>query len=239
MTFEQIYSSSRANLYTVTAANGRRLLLECGVRWPVLLNALHYDLDNIDGCLLTHEHADHSKAVKEVMRAGIDVYASVGTFESLVIIDDTRRALVVMGNAIFHVSNSFDVACFRINHDAQDPHGYIVHERGTEEHLFFVPDSSHIKQRFNIKFSIIAIECSYDLHILQHRVDTQDINESLAKRLLQSHMEKQTTMKYLAEFCDLYKCRQIHLLHMSADNIDKQQTKKDFEKKFFIETVIK
>lgn len=235
MKFEQHYSSSMGNLYTVTAVNGRRLLLECGVRWPVLLAALHYDLDGIDGCLLTHEHQDHSKSVSEVMRAGINVYASAGTFGVI----DSRRALVVMGKVCFDVGNSFEVISFPIIHDAADPHGYIVHEIDTEEYLFFVPDSSHIKQRFNIKFSIIAIDCSYDLKILEHRVDTQDINEALAKRLLMSHMEKQVAMKYLAEFCDLSKCRQINLLHMSSDNIDKQATKKDFEKMFFIETVIK
>ena len=238
MTFEQYYSSCMINLYAVTADNGRRLMLVCGVRWPLLQKALGYDLSNIDGCLLTHEHADHSKAVKEVMRAGIDVYSSAGTFEALGLIE-RRRALVVMGDVRFDVGGSFMIACFRINHDANDPHGYIVHEKETEDYLFFVPDSSHIKQRFNIRFSIIAIECSYDIKILERRVNEQDINEELAKRLLKSHMEKQTTMKYLAEFCNLYKCQEIHLLHMSADNIDKQATKLEFEKKFFIETVIK
>jgi len=172
------------------------------------------------------------------MKAGIDVYSSAGTFDALGVIN-SRRALVVMGSVRFGVADSFEVACFRINHDGQDPHGYMIHEKGVDETLLFIPDSGFIKQRFNIKFSIIAIECSYDINLLQGRVDAKNINETLAKRLLASHAEKQTTMKYLAEFCDLSNCRQIHLLHMSADNIDKQATKKEFEKRFFIETVIK
>ena len=237
MTFEQHYSSSRANLYTVTAANGRRLLLECGVRWPVLLEALDYDLSNINFCLLTHEHLDHSKSVNDVMRAGIDVYSSAGTFD-VVGIKNHRRGKVITAYA--GVTNKhFDCYAFPIIHDAKEPFGYIVREVSTNEYLFFCPDSGFIKQRFGLKFSIIAIECSYDINILQNRVDTQDINEALAKRLLDSHAEKQTTMNYLAEFCDLSKCRQIHLLHMSGDTIDKKQTKKEFEKRFFIETVIK
>lgn len=236
MTFTQLFSSSFGNLYTVTAANGRRLLLECGVAWPKMQKALDYDLSNIDACLLTHEHADHSKAVKDVMRAGIDVYASEGTFDALGIID-SRKAMVVMGDIRFDAGYGFEVICFRINHDAQDPHGYIVREAGTSEYILFVPDASHINQRFDIKFSIIAIGCNYDIKILQHRVDTQDINESLAKRLLTSHMEKQETMRYLSEFCDLSRCREIHLLHMG--NIDKQQAKADFEKRFFVDVRIK
>lgn len=240
MRFKQHYSSSRANLYTVTAANGRRLMLECGVRWPMLLAALHYDLDGIDCCFLTHEHLDHSKAVQQVMRAGIDVYASEGTFKA---IEESlhleRRAKSVPHGYSYDiiVFGSFHIFPFDIIHDAAEPLGYIVSNEG--EYLLFCPDSGYIKQRFNVKFNIIALECSYDIEILQHRVDTNDINESLAKRLLNSHAEKQTTMNYLSEFCDLSKCRQIHLLHMSADNIDKQATKLEFEKRFFIETIIK
>lgn len=236
MIFQQYYSSSRANLYTVTATNGRRLLLECGVRWPLLQKALSYDLSNIDGCLLTHEHADHSKAVKEVMRAGIDVYSSAGTFGALGI-EKNRRAKAIPAYA--GITNKFfDSYAFPIIHDAAEPFGYIVREVSTNEYLLFVPDSGFIKQRFNIPFTIIALECSYDIKILEHRVDTNDINETLAKRLLNSHAEKQTTMNYLAEFCDLSKCQSIHLLHLSRGNIDAEKTRKEVEDKFFIKTVI-
>jgi hypothetical protein len=54
--FETFYSSSRANLYTVTAADGRRLMLECGIRWQLLQKALNHRLDNLEACLISHEH---------------------------------------------------------------------------------------------------------------------------------------------------------------------------------------
>lgn len=239
MKFEQIYSSSMGNLYTVTAANGRRLLLECGVSWTAILKALDYELDNIDGCLLTHEHLDHSKAVKEVMRAGIDVYASEGTFRA---IEDSlyleRRAKSVPHGYSYDiiVVGSFHIFPFDIIHDAAEPLGYVVFNEG--EYLLFCPDSGYVKQQFNVKFTIIALECSYDIKILENRVDTQDINETLAKRLLESHASKQTTMNYLAEFCDLSRCQAIHLLHLSRGNIDAEKTRKEVEDKFFIKTVI-
>lgn len=237
MKFKQHYSSSRGNLYTVTATNGRRLLLECGVRWPMILEALNYDLDNIDACLLTHEHQDHSKAVKEVMRAGIDIYASEGTFGALGI-ERARRAKQI--DAYAGMTNKhFDNYAFPIIHDATEPFGYIVREVSTNEYLFFCPDSGYVKQRFAIPFTIIAIECSYDIDILQKRVDTGDINETLAKRLLESHAEKQTTMNYISEYCDTSKLREIHLLHTSGDNLDKPATKKEFEQRFFVEVIIK
>ncbi len=235
MRFEQLYSSSDGNLYTLTAGNGKRLLLECGVPWRKLQKALDYNLRDIEGCLITHEHQDHSKAVKEVMNAGINVFASAGTFEALGI-KEGRRAEVIENKMMVEM-NWFGFYVITLNHDASEPLGFIIKCDYPGEYLLFAPDTSFIKQRFDLQFNIIAIECSYDIHILQDRVDRKDINETLAKRLLESHMEKQVTMKYLAEFCDLSKCREIHLLHMSRDNIDKEQTVKEFEERFFIKTI--
>ena len=49
-------SSSSGNLYCVTAANGKRILIECGVAWKKLQKALGYKLNNVEACLISHEH---------------------------------------------------------------------------------------------------------------------------------------------------------------------------------------
>lgn len=235
MQFDQLYSSSSGNLYMVTAANGKRLMIECGVTWYKLQQALNYDLSGIVGCLCSHEHKDHSKAVKDVMQAGIDVFTSEATFESQHLLRH-RRAKVVKDKTVISFGTNFQVRVFSINHDAAEPLGFVI--KCDNECLLFATDTSHINQRFKWPFNIIAIECSYDKDILMKRVEAGDINEEVAKRLLTSHMEKREAMRYLDQFCNLSKCREIHLLHMSGDNIDKAQAKKDFEKKFLIETRI-
>lgn len=239
MKFEQLYSSSSSNLYTVIAASGKRLLLECGLPWKKLVNALNYDFNGICGCLLTHEHKDHSKSVLDVMKAGIDVYASEGTFIGCGIDNNQRRARKIENRSTFTLEDTFDVFAFDLRHDSAEPLGFVVHDIGTDENLLFAPDTAYIRQRFSrIRFNIIAIECSYDKEILLQRVETKDINETVAKRLLDSHQEKRVAMRYIEKFCNRSRCREIHLLHMSGDNLDKKQTKKDFEERFFIETVI-
>lgn len=125
---------------------------------------------------------------------------------------------------------------FALQHDADEPLGFVIHCDG--EDLLFAPDTMLIKARFGCAFSIIAIECSYDKEILKTRVETGDINEALAKRLLTSHQERQVAMDYISKFCNLSKCREIQLLHLSNDNIDKEKTRKEFQNKFFVKVVI-
>ena len=240
MKFTQHYSSSSSNFYTVEAANGKRLLIECGARWPLMQDALGYRLDNVVGCLLTHEHKDHSKSVSNTLKAGIDVYASPGTWRMLEA-KNHRRAVILGERETWYTpvngNGDFQFMPFQTHHDAEDPLGFVV--KCNREHLLFATDTSHITQRFNVAFDIIAIECSYDRAILQERVDTGTINESLAKRLLTSHLERKETLRYLKEFCDLSKCREIHLLHMSSDNIDAESARKEIENELFIKTIIK
>lgn len=248
MTFTQLFSNSDGNAYIVTANNGKRLLIECGVSWPRLQKALGYDLDGIVACILSHSHKDHSKAVKDVLRAGIDVYASQGTFDALGLTNE-RRANVVANKQVVRDLGPFEVFPFDTEHDAPEPLGFVVREKSgaytyaivrmpLDEHLLFVTDTFHIKQKFKIPFNIIAIECSYNGEYLKKRVDNNDINEHLAKRLLESHMELETTMSYLTECCNLSKCQQLHLIHLSQDNIEAEKVRARFEKELFIETII-
>jgi len=237
MTFDSYYSSSMGNLYTVTAANGKRLLIECGVPWAKLEKALGFNLRGIEACLLTHEHNDHSKAFKNVMQAGINIFASAGTWEALSngLQRVWRRARIVANESIVH-TESFDILAFKVVHDAAEPLGYVVREKATEELLLFVTDTALLEQRFIYQFSIIAIGCSYDNDILAERVERNEINETLAKRLLTSHPEKSWVIRYLKDYCDLSKCREIILLHCSGENLDRQAACKEIEGKLLIKT---
>ncbi len=234
MKFTQYHSSSSGNLYTVTANNGQILLIECGVRWKEIVRSLNHDLSNISGCLLSHEHADHSKGVKDLITAGIDVYGSEGTL--FLCLNDTnyRRAFILGGG--YTKIGCFEVIPFDVHHDAQEPLGFIIKADG--ESLLFATDTSHLIYKFRTKFDIVALECSYNRGYLQKRMDEGKIHPSVAERLLLSHMEEKEALRTLSNFIDLSKCREVHLLHCSADNINKDRIKAEFEKKLFVEVKI-
>jgi len=239
MIFTQLYSSSKGNLYAVTANNGKSLLIECGVVWSKIMKALGYVTANIEGCLLTHNHMDHAKAIRDVIKAGINVYSTRDNFAALGIAGERRAVNVLEENVaseVFHPGDDFMVYPFRVKHDAADPVGFLI--KADNETLLFACDTAYIEQEFKTAFNVIALECSYDKDILETRVHTGDINESLAKRLWDSHMEKQVCLDYLQKHCNLTKCREIHLLHMSGDNLNKEKTRQEFEDALMIKTVI-
>jgi phosphoribosyl 1,2-cyclic phosphodiesterase len=238
MKFIQHYSSSKGNLYQVVADNGKRLLLECGVTWQLAERALNYNLKNIVGCLITHEHKDHCRCVREVQRAGIKVYSSTGTSHAMDMENGYKNYCInskKRGWFNLWPDKTFNVMGLPANHDSADPLFFVI--KADDEYLLFAPDTSFIKQEFDFSFSIIAIECSYDIAILQARVEAEDINETFAKRLLNSHMEKTVAMKYISQYCKLEKCTELHLLHCSKDNLDINLAKEEFEKAFFIKVI--
>ncbi len=232
MRVKQHFSGSSGNLYEVVASNGKRILLECGVTWAKLQKALDYDLSDFEGCFVSHIHKDHSKSISDVMLAGIEVFASDFTLNTVE--RDHRRSNIIKDGQTIKL-DTFQVFVFDVNHDVPTV-GFVVRCDG--EFLLFCTDTAYITQKFNHKFSVIMIECSFDRDILQRRVDLGEIHESLANRLLTSHMEKHNCMKYLQDFCKLGKCTEIHLLHLSGDNLNKRETQKEFEHTFFITTKI-
>jgi len=246
MQFKVYYSSSMGNLYCVKAANGQRLLLECGCTWAKLQKALGYKLGNIAGCLLTHEHKDHSKAVGDVIEAGIDVYSGYGTFDSLGIEPlGTRHVKVMHDRDEISIAKTFKVFPFVLKndkgemcHDAAEPMGFKIKDVTDGEEMLFVTDTRSIVPKFCVEYSIVAICCGFDANVLRKREAAGDINTELAKRLWNCHMEQETTKLYLRKSCCLDKCTEIFLLHMSKSNIDQERTRAEFEKLFFCKTFI-
>lgn len=242
MEFRQIYSGSSGNMYVVTANNKARLLLDPGVTWGKIQKAIDYNLRGIEGILASHAHKDHFIQPKKLLEQSFNIYASKETFEANDLLGH-RKCHVIEDCHRFKVGDTFEVFPFSLQHDCDGTMGFIVHDntwcpgKPVDENLLFVPETYCIKQKFGLAFTIIAIECNYDRNILETRFNTGDINESLAKRLLTSHQEKQVAMDYIAKFCDLSKCAEIHLLHCSKDNLDIKLAKKQFEEKFFIKVI--
>ena len=203
MKFEALASSSAGNAYIVSD-NDTRILLECGVTHKNLQKLTGFSLSEIQGVLVSHEHKDHSKAVAELIKRGMDVYMSEGTAEAL----ETDAVKLIESMEQFNVG-SLDIVPFTTFHDAAEPLGFLIKSRVDGDVLAFATDTVNLRYKFP-GLNILAIEANYDKHILER----SSRPEKLKQRVANAHMEIDTLCDYLRSL-DLSQCREIHLLHLS------------------------
>lgn len=198
-------------------------MIECGIQLSKVQDHIA-DLTKIDGCLITHDHGDHSGFVKDVLKYTF-VYASSGTLKSL----DEKYKLNeyrVYTKALSHnkkvIIGSFVVLPFEVEHDAAEPFGYLIHSNVTGENLLFATDTYYIKYRFkNLDYIMVEDNYSDDL--------VPDILTKTEKlRLLQSHFEHSNVKAFL-QANDLTKCKRIYLLHLSSRHANAKMFKKEIE----------
>lgn len=216
--FRSYASSSAGNLYTVDDGH-TKLMLECGLPWKGLQRALGFSTQSIQGVLLSHCHADHSKAAAEVMKAGLDMYASEETIAALGL--SGHRAHIVNPLQQFRVG-SWAVLPFDTPHDAEGTLGYLLANESGERCLFAV-DTAYIKYRFR-NLHTIAIECNYSAEILRENVAKGAVPLAHKNRVMRSHMSLEALCDFL-KANDLSKVEEIHLLHLSEGNADAEAFK--------------
>ena len=221
-------SSSSGNAYIVSDKD-TRILLECGVTHKSLQKLTGFSLSEIQGVLVSHEHKDHSKAVAELIKRGMDVYMSQGTAQALwgkEVCDDDNPSVSCADSSLctrepcmdavklienmdqFNVG-SFDIVPFTTFHDAREPLGFLIKSRVDGDVLAFATDTVNLRYKFP-GLNILAIEANYDKHILER----SSRPDKLKQRIVNAHMEIDTLCDYLRSL-DLSKCREIHLLHLS------------------------
>ena len=211
MKLQVIGSSSRGNCY-ILHDESQALIIEAGVRFKEIQKAVNFRLDHIVGCIVSHNHADHSKGIKDLMQYGIDVYSSMGTFAALDI--DGHRACPVTPLVPFY-AGKFTILPFPVEHDCEEPFGFLIHHRDTGK-ILFVTDTSYLKYTFS-QLSNIIIEVNYSEEILEHNISTGRIPELMRKRVADTHMDIDSLIGVLSAN-DLSFVNNIILTHLSDGN---------------------
>jgi phosphoribosyl 1,2-cyclic phosphodiesterase len=217
-----IASSSRGNCYHVTDGK-TALLLECGIRFTDIRKALDFKTSDIAGCLISHEHGDHCKAVVEVIKSGIDVYASQGTLDAINL--SGHRAIPIQAKKQFFIG-SWAVFPFDIQHDVSEPLGFLLANQSGEK-LVFITDSYYCKYKFT-GLTHIMLETNYSLKILDENIAEGWVPAVMKKRLLKSHFSLDNAKDFLLAN-DLSKVQAIYLLHLSDNNSDADLFKREIQ----------
>jgi phosphoribosyl 1,2-cyclic phosphodiesterase len=218
-------SDSRGNCYLLQCEK-ETLIIECGITYKDILKGLNFNLNNVVGCLVTHEHKDHSKALQDLLKAGIDVYTSTGTARAVAeenyYIETYHRLHFIKSEKQINIGG-FTVLAFETQHDAAEPLGFLVQHKEMGK-LLFITDSYYCQYKFK-DLKHILIECNYSNKILQ----AKELPKGLKSRIIKSHFELENVKGFLRD-SDLSQVRDITLIHLSDGNSDSKLFKEEIEK---------
>lgn len=223
MILEVLASGSKGNCYLLHTSSGI-IILEAGMPWKVVLKALKFDISNVMCCLVTHEHMDHAKYVKEYIKNGVPkIIMTNGTKESLCLND----WCIISERTIDSMPN-IRISMFETQHDAKEPCGFYIEDIFTKETLVFATDTYYVRYHFqNVNY--ILVECNYAEDILQNSIDNGEIEMGRIKRLRESHFELSNVKEFIKANKSAY-LSNVVLLHLSSQNGDPKRFKKEIER---------
>jgi phosphoribosyl 1,2-cyclic phosphodiesterase len=213
MQLHTLSTGSVGNCYILNASSGERLIIELGVNFREIKKALSFNLNSVEGCLVTHSHLDHSKSFNDCDMSGIEI------------IDWNTEG--------FGYFEKFQWSTFKLFHDVPC-NGYLIsHEESGI--ILFVTDTFMIKQQFDFPINHFIIEANYCEEILNEKEILGIGNTYVSDRVRRSHLSIQNCIKFLKRH-DLSECRSIVLIHLSDSNSDEKRFVEMVKKEFpFIE----
>lgn len=207
-------SGSSGNNYILTTNNGRKLLLDLGCSFIDIKKSLNFDLLSIDGCLVTHNHSDHCKSVKEFEKTGIKVWKPYLDIENKI---QTKR----FGN--------FKVTCMPVPHDDTECRAFLIECDG--EKLLYATDLEYLPYNLQAqKINHLLIECNYIPEMVEDAADNRS-------HVIKGHCSLDTSIGIInANKTDSLK--NVIFCHLSDKNCDAdkviEKAKESFKKSIWI-----
>ena len=190
MTLKTLATGSTGNCYILTTESGNHLILDAGIPFPEIKKGLDFDIENIEGCIVTHSHKDHSLSVDKLKSAGIKVWQPY--------LDDVhKRMRVYMGD--------FQISCFDVPHNGCENRGFLISADNTT--FLYATDFEYIPYDLSSRnINVMLIEMNYQ----SERIN--DLDEHRQHTVL-GHAEEKTTIDIIEN--NMKHLRKIILCHMS------------------------
>lgn len=211
-TLKVLSSGSHGNSYLLQCKD-ETLILELGIKWDDILKGLDYNLGCVCGCLVSHSHLDHSKAIQNAISFGLSVYSNeeVATIHKGVKVlnlkEKTRtgKGFIVQPIKLFH-----NVECY----------GFLIqHEEFGK--MVFATDTNSVPYKFK-GVQHWMIEANYSEEIL---IDNA-CNDVYSRSASENHLEINDTIEVLKRNYSS-ELQNVVLIHLSSGN----SNEKDFKER--------
>ena len=215
MRIDVLNSGSDGNGYILYAGEDI-LLMECGVQAKQMLKAIHFEVNRVNACTLSHNHSDHSRFVKEYARYGFPIYmskeSSAGN-DIVTAIDRMKRTR----------AGHFTIIPFFVPHNETECDGFII-EHPSIGKLLFITDAEMCPYDMSqMGINHLMVECNYSREYIM-----LDVNSS---HVMQGHMELQTTKRFIKSVYS-ENLQSIGLIHLSKKNADPIAFRQEIETEF-------
>ncbi|MCY6958839.1 MBL fold metallo-hydrolase [Clostridium brassicae] len=214
-------SGSKGNCYIIQAGE-EKLLLECGIDWRNILKGLNYNIKGVKGCLISHKHSDHCRSFRKVLDSITKIYAPLEVAEKYNC-KANRKVRIVQNKDKFLIGN-FTILAFNCQHTDSDGAecenlGYLIQHPQLGK-ILFATDTYYLKYKFkNVDHALV--ECNYSEKYME------DL-EPYQIRTFKSHMSLETLKDTLKSW-DLSNTKTITLIHLSENNGNPAEFKKEIE----------
>jgi phosphoribosyl 1,2-cyclic phosphodiesterase len=213
MVITALGTSSKGNCYLVTTDTGC-LIVDPGIRYREILEGIDYDLERIEGVVVSHSHGDHDKASKDLEKVGCQVF----------------RPWTIPHK--YGMVGGWQVTAVPVVHDVETYAFFMTHPEGR---VLYVTDTSEIP--FRAKAEVLMIEANYCEEILADKVLAGKIEPFVRDRIRKSHLSIDACCDWLQKV-DLSETKLILLIHLSDGNSNAREFQKRVERLTGIETHI-
>jgi phosphoribosyl 1,2-cyclic phosphodiesterase len=178
-------------------------------------------MDSLKGVFVTHDHADHIKAVGHLgEKIGIPVYTTelvhTGINKSYCMTEKLHSSAKILYKETPMTLEDFTIEAFEVPHDGTDNVGYCMEIGGKT--FTFLTDLGEITPtaaRYIRKANYLIIEANYDEEMLRMGTYPQYLKERIACST--GHLSNTATADFLAENMSEHLLH-VWLCHLSKDN---------------------
>lgn len=221
-----IATGSKGNAYLIIDGFNK-LLIDPGITMKKLIKGLDFDIISLDGCLVSHEHKDHSLSALDLTTLGINCFMSTGTRDRLKI----SNAFVLYPDIEYKIED-WKVLPFDLDHDSAEPLGFLI-ESPSQKKILYICDTCSIDYKF-AGITHYMIECNYIMELLEKN---DSLTEYIKDRIINNHMEFGDVKNFFLN-ADLSKTEQINLIHLSKDNSNEILMRDTIQSMFGIPTYV-
>lgn len=247
-------SGSTGNCYLLKTEN-TSLLVDVGIAGKRIIGGLDscaVKPEQIDGILVTHEHADHIKSLRMMAKKAVNgkIYTSEGTAysvnEKLPMLAEKIR--ITDTDASFKVGD-IEIESFSLSHDAEDPVGFSVQSGG--KRVTIITDTGvATKKMLSVaaKSDLLVLEANHEVNILH----CSSYPYELKRRILsdQGHLSNDAAAEFIYEVEKLRKSggdenpngthrkQKILIAHLSKENNSPMQAMLTIKNRLFEEDLI-